>query len=104
MDSCTWPDIRAPSIPSLPSGASTPSKELDILQDNYYKQFIEGIEWEKERPYSPTNLSMVTASSSYSYAQPQGLRDSLFKPIREVGYNIIIHVQWCSRDSKSQFV
>ena len=47
--------------------------------------FIEGIELEKERPHSPTNLSVVTTSSNYSYAQPQGLRDSLFKPIREVG-------------------
>ena len=86
MDSCTWPeDIRAPSIPSLPSRASTPCEDLDFLQDNYYKQFIEGIELEKESIHSPTNLSVVTTSSNYSYAQPQGLRDSLFKPIREVG-------------------
>ncbi|KAI6653187.1 centrosomal protein of 57 kDa-like isoform X16 [Oopsacas minuta] len=81
----TWPEhIDLPSLPSVRSGASTPYKELDLLQDNYYKQFLQGIDKERDRPYSPTNLSIVSASTNISYAQPQGMRDSVFKPIREV--------------------
>ena len=87
MESYAWQEHM--KLPSARSGDSSPCGELDLLQDKYYEQFIQGIDDVRGEAYSPTNLSTVSASTGVSYAKPQAMRDSVFKPIREVSYMFV---------------
>ena len=79
MESYAWEEHT-----KVRSGATSPSTELDLLQDKYYNQFIQGIDNVRSEAYSPSSLSIVSASTGVSYSKPQTIRDSVFKPIREV--------------------